>query len=390
MIKTIRVRLYPNKRQLSKLFQFAGSARFAFNWALAYEKQNYENGNKFLNDIELRREFTKFKRQEGNEWLYSISNNVTKQAIKDACNAYRNFFAKKSGFPKFKSKKNRQSFYQDVCKIQFTENKVKLEGLASSRKANKQKFNWIKLAEKNRIPLGVKYYNPRVTFDGLNWYLTVGVEINSSSEIPSNEGLGIDLGIRDLAILSDNSKYKNINKTPRVKKLEHRRKHYQRILSRKLEINKKGNKCTYTKNAVKAKRKLTKISHKLSNTRTDYLHKVTTEIIKRKPSFVCIEDLKVKSMVKNHKLAKSIQQQTWRKFRTLLEHKCLSNNIRLIIADRFYPSSKLCSKCGSVKEDLTLKDRVYTCDYCGNVIDRDYQASINLKSYAEKELKVCT
>ena len=390
MIKTIRVRLYPNRKQLSRLFQFAGSARFAFNWALAYEKQNYENGNKFLNDIELRREFTKFKRQEGNEWLYKISNNVTKQAIKDACNAYKNFFAKKAGFPKFKSKRNRQSFYQDVCTVRFTENKVKLEGLAGSKRANKQKFNWIKLAEKNRIPLGVKYYNPRVTFDGLNWYLTVGVEAEANDKTPTNEGLGIDLGIKDLAILSDNSKYENNNKTPRVKKLERRRKHYQRILSRKLEANKKGSKFQYTKNAVKAKKRLLRISHKLSNIRTDYLHKVTTEIIRRKPSFVCIEDLKVKNMVKNHKLARTIQQQTWRKFRTLLENKCSCHNIQLIIADRFYPSSKLCSKCGSVKENLTLKDRVYHCDYCGNVIDRDFQASLNLKSYAEKELKVCT
>ena len=132
-----------------------------------------------------------------------------------------------------------------------------------------------------------------------------------------------------------------------------------------------------------------KISHKLSNIRTDYLHKVTNEITRRKPSFVCVEDLKVKNMVKNHKLARSIQQQTWRKFRTLLEHKCSCHNIQLIIADRFYPSSKLCSKCGSVKENLTLKDRVYHCDYCGNVIDRDFQASLNLKSYAEN-LRIST
>ena len=223
MIKTIKVQLNPNNKQLTKLFQYAGCNRFAYNWAIAREQENHKQGNKFLSDCELRKEFTKIKKLDEYKWLNDISNNVTKQAIKDACNSYKRFFKGKSKHPKFKSKKNsKQSFYQDNVAIKFTDTHVKIEGFAISRKKNKQKLNWIKLCEKGRIPTNCKYMNPRFTFDGLHWWLSVGIETDDNLDIPTKEGIGIDLGLKDLAICSDGNIYENINKTTKVKRLEKR------------------------------------------------------------------------------------------------------------------------------------------------------------------------
>ena len=185
MIRSIKVRLNPNNKQLTKLFQYAGCARFAYNWAINREEENYKQGNKFLSDNELRKEFTQLKKQENCKWLNKISNNVTKQAIKDACNSYKRFFKGKSKHPKFKSKKNsKQSFYQDNGKIRFTDTHVKVEGFSTSRKNNKQKLNWIKLCEKGRIPTNCKYMNPRFTFDGLHWWVSVSIEVEDNINLP--------------------------------------------------------------------------------------------------------------------------------------------------------------------------------------------------------------
>ena len=387
MIKSMKVRLLPNNKQLTKLFQYAGCTRFAYNWTIAREQENYKQGNKFLSDNELRKEFTQLKKQENYKWLNKISNNVTKQAIKDACNSYKRFFKGQSKYPKFKSKKNsKQSFYQDNVKIQFTDTHVKVEGFAVNKKKNKQKLNWIKLCEKGRIPTNCKYMNPRITCDGLNWWLSVGVEVDDNKSIPTNEGIGIDLGLKDLAICSDGNTYKNINKTNKVKKIEKRKRRLQRSISRKYNMNKEGVRYKKTSNIIKREKELLKVIKRLTNIRHNYLHQVTSEIVKRKPSFICIEDLNVSGMMKNKHLSKAIQQQGFYEFRRQIEYKSSWNNITVIIADRYFPSSKLCSCCGEIKKDLRLSDRIYRCD-CGNIIDRDFQASLNLKQYGENVLK---
>lgn len=387
MIKTIRVMLIPNNKQKTKLFQYANTARFAYNWALGREKEYYKNGGKFLSDGDLRKEFTQLKKTEEYSWLNEVSNNVTKQAIKDACNAYKRFFKGYSKFPKFKSRKySVPSFYQDNVKIQFSDTHVKLEGFTTSKRKNKQKINWIRLAEHNRIPTDCKYTNPRIKYDGLNWWLTVGVEYEDSTAILSNDGIGIDLGIKDLAICSDGTKYKNINKNQKVKKLEKQKRRLQRSISRSYEKNKKGESYCKTNNVIKKENKLLKLNHRLTNIRHNHLHKTTSEIIKREPSFICIEDLNVSGMMKNKHLSKAVQQQGFYEFRRQIEYKSAWNNIPVIIADRFFPSSKLCSCCGSIKKNLKLSDRIYKCE-CGNVIDRDYQAALNLKQYGENVLK---
>ena len=384
MIKTIQVMLIPNNRQKTKLFQYANTARYAYNWALGREKENYKNDGKFLSDGELRKEFTQLKKTDEYSWLNEISNNVTKQAIKDACNAYKRFFKGYSKFPKFKSRKfSIPSFYQDNVKIKFTNTHVKVEGFTTSKKKNKQKLNWIRLAEHNRIPIDVKYTNPRIKYDGVNWYLTVGVEYEDSTMFPTNDGIGIDFGIKDLAICSDGNKYQNINKTQKVKKLEKRKRRLQHSVSRKYEKNKKGESYCKTKNVIKKEKLLLKVNHRLTNIRKNYLNQTTSEIVNRKPRFICIEDLNVSGMMKNRHLSKTVQQQGFYEFRRQIEYKSVWNNIPVIIADRFYPSSKLCSCCGNIKKDLKLSDRIYKCE-CGNVIDRDFQASLNLKDYGEK------
>lgn len=387
MIKSIKVRLNPNKKQLTKLFQYAGCARFAYNWAIAREQENYKQGNKFLLDNELRKEFTKLKKLQDYKWLNEVSNNVTKQAIKDACNTYKRFFKGQCKYPKFKSKKySTPAFYQDNCKIQFTDTHVKVEGFSMSKRRNKQKLNWIRLCEKGRIPINCRYLNPRFTYDGLHWYVSVVLEMDVTTTGLSSEGIGIDLGIKDLAICSYGNTYKNINKTQKVKKLENRKRRLQRSISRRYEKNKKGVSYCKTSNIIKREKELLKVNKRLTNIRKNYLHQTTTEIIRRKPSFICMEDLNVRGMMKNRHLSKAVQQQGFYEFRRQIEYKSEWSNIPVIIADRFFPSSKLCSCCGTVKTDLKLSDRTYKCE-CGNVIDRDVQASLNLQTYGENFLK---
>lgn len=389
MIKSIKVRLNPNNKQLTKLFQYAGRARFAYNWAIAREQENYKQGNKFLTNNELRKEFTQLKKLQKYKWLNEISNNVTKQAIKDACNTYKRFFKGLCKYSKFKSKKHSTlSFYQDNVRIRFTNTHVKVERFSMSKKQSKQKLNWIKLCEKGRVPINCKYVNPRFTYDGLYWYVSVGIEVDDNTILPLNEGIGIDLGIKNLAVCSDKNTYENINKTQRIKKLEKRKRRLQRSISRRYEKNKKGASYCKTSNVIKREKELLKLIKRLTNIRQDYLHQTTSEIVKRKPSFICIEDLNVNGMMKNKHLSKVIQQQGFYEFKRQIEYKSEWNNIPVIIADRFFPSSKLCSCCGHIKKDLKLSDRIYKCECCGNIIDRDLNASLNLKMYGENVLKM--
>ena len=384
MIKSVKVMLIPNNKQKTKLIQCFGVSRFAYNWTLGKQQENYKNGGKFISDNELRKEFTKLKKTKEYEWLNQYSNNIPKQAIKDACDSYKRFFKGYSKFPRFKSKKkSRPSFYVDNIKIKFSDTHVKLEKLSSSTKKNKSKLNWVRLAEKNRIPTDCKYINPRVTFDGVNFWISVGIEYENNLELPTNEGIGIDLGIKDLAICSDKNIYKNINKTSKVKKIEKKRRRLQRQISRKYELNREGRSYKKTSNIKKLEKELLKVNQRLTNIRHNYLHQTTTEIINRKPIFIVLESLNVVGMMKNKHLAKAIQQQCFYEFYRQIQYKCLWNNIKFIEADRFYPSSKTCSECGSVKKQLKLSEREYVCEECGCVIDRDYNASVNLMKYGQ-------
>nr|WP_221261013.1 RNA-guided endonuclease TnpB family protein [Anoxybacillus tengchongensis] len=383
--------LLPNNKQKTKLFECAGVARWAYNFALAQQQENYKNGGKFLSDGEIRKRLTKLKQTKEYRWLNNYSNNITKQAIKDACQAYKNFFAGRAKFPKFKTKKRiRPSFYQDTAKIKVTDTHVKLEKLTSSKKKNKQTFNWIRLAERGRIPHGthVTYVNPRIMFDGLHWFLTVGVEEAEGKHDTYSEGIGIDLGVKSLATVSNGMTFPNINQTPKVKRLEKQIKRMQRQISRKYEKNKtktEGGEFRYrkTENIKKLEFLVLKKRRRLKNIQLNHTHHVTTTLVKAKPAYVVMEDLNAIGMLKNRKLSKAIQQQTFHEFKRQMMYKCAWHGIKLIVADRFYPSSKKCSRCGHVKDHLSLSERTYRCEACGIEIDRDLNASINLKQYAE-------
>ena len=428
MIRSVRIRLLPNNKQRTKLFQFAGASRFAYNWALDKQMENFREGRKLQSDYDLRKEFTVLRNSEEYSWLLGISNNVTKQAIKDLCIAYKNFFHKQrqkgyvkyspkklahfaridrkpnvydmNGHPKFRSKKNGDfRFYQDNVKIQFTATHVKLENIAGSRKKNRQRLNWIRLAEKGKIPVKGRYTQPRITFDGENWWLSVGIRtsytlkpmrgLNFSRKQPGRsctEGVGIDLGIKDLAIISDSTVVKNINKSHTIRKLKKKRRRLQRQVSRKYQMNKKGERYCKTSNLIKSEKRLLRINHRLADIRANHVHQATRIIINRKPRFICLEDLNVQGMMKNKHLSEKVQEQNFYEFRRQIEYKAHWARIPVVIADRWYPSSKTCIECGYVNKDLKLSDRTYVCPVCGNVIDRDFQASLNLKRYGETEL----
>jgi putative transposase len=382
MIKGIKVMLVPNNKQNTLLFQSAGTSRWAFNWALGREKENYASGGKFISDNDLRKELTQLKKTNEFIWLNTVSNNVPKQAIKDACIAYQRFFKGQAKFPQFKTrKKSLPKFYQDNIKIQFTSTHVKFEGFSKSKKVNKQQLNWVRLAEHNRIPFGkdVKYINPRVSFDGLNWWISVGIEYPDNINTPLSKGIGIDLGIKDLAICSDETTYGNINKTKKMKRLEKQKKRLQRQVSRKYEANRDGLKYIKTKNILKLEHKIKSVQHKLNGVRDNYIQQTTSEIVRREPSFITIEDLNVSGMMKNKHLSKAIQQQSLYEFGRQLKYKGIWNHIEIRIANRWYPSSKTCHECGQVNKLLTLNDREWVCIECGSVLDRDYNASLNLR-----------
>ena len=368
MILARRIRIIPNKEQEQQLWKSVGTARFIYNWTLVRQEDNYKNGGKFISDGDLRKELTILKKTEEYKWLNEVSNNVAKQAVKDACNAYKNFFKGLSDKPRFKSRKrSKKSFYNDNIKLKVKPKMVLIE-----------KVGWIKIKE--QIPIGVKYTNPRISYDNKYWYLSVGIEKEEMHQELTDVSLGIDLGLKDLAICSDGKIYKNINKTKVVKKLEKRLRRLQRSVSRKYEENKKGKEYVKTSNIIKLEKKIQLLHRKLGNIRKNYLHQTTTEIVKTKPFRVVIEDINVKGIMKNRHLSKAVAKQGFYEFRRMINYKCKLSGIEFVIADRFYPSSKTCSRCGYISKDLKLSDRVYNCK-CGISMDRDINAAINLSKY---------
>ena len=368
MILAKKVRLYPSEIQEQKLWQSVGTARFIYNWTLSRQEENYKNGGKFISDNELRKEITKLKKDELS-WLNKVSNNVAKQAVKDGCDAYKRFFKGLSDKPRFKSRrKSRKSFYNDNWKLKVKEGKL----------VNIEKVGWIKTNE--QIPIGVKYSNPRISYDNKYWYISIGIEQEEIQEELTDVSLGIDLGLKELAICSNGKVYKNINKSYVVRKIEKRLKRLQKQVSRKYEQNKKGKEYVKTKNIAKLENQIKLIHRRLSNIRLNYIHQVTRMIVKTKPSRIVMEDLNIKGMMKNKHLSKAIAEQCLYDFKLKMKYKCEFCGIDFVEADRYYPSSKLCSCCGSIKKDLKLKDRIYKCS-CGLNINRDYNASINLSRY---------
>ncbi|KDR96721.1 putative transposase [Peptoclostridium litorale DSM 5388] len=369
MIMGVKVRLRPTEGQEQSLWQSAGTARFIYNWTLARQEENYANGGKFISNNDLRKEITQLKRNELS-WLKEVSNNVAKQAVKDACDTYKKFFKGLCDKPKFKSrKKSKPSFYNDNEKLKVKESAVLIE-----------KVGWVKV-KKNAIPMSLKYSNPRVSFHGKYWFISVGIEKEQPKLELTGESIGIDVGIKDLAICSNGMKFKNINKTQSVKKLEKRLRRLQRRVSCKYLKNKNGGTFAKTCNIIKIEREIRLLHRRLANIRSNHNHQATNAIVKTKPSRVVMETLNIKGMMKNKHLSKAIMQQCLHEFKRQIKYKCAFSGIEFVEADRWYPSSKTCSGCGHIKAKLSLSERTYVCEECGSVIDRDLNASINLSRY---------
>lgn len=390
---TKKIRLLPTKEQEVLFWKSVGVARWSYNYFLSesyrvYQEWLEDNSKpKYISEQEVRKYINNHLKKTTHTWLKEVSSNVMKQGVKDANTALQNFFKHGKSYPKFKSKKrSKPSFYVNYERLRRTPNGF-----------HGEKIGVVKTRESlPKIPKGQKYVNPRITYDGKFWFLSVGYKVEAKQVKLTDDKVGIDVGLKDLAVVSNSNnsytkKYRNINKGYRVKLLEKRLKRSQRRLSRKILNNIKNyseNRVpTYIrplrgcKNIQKQKHIIRGLYRKLSNIRNNYIHQVTTEIVKNKPSRIVLEDLNIKGLIKNRHLSKSISNSKLYEFRRQIEYKAELYGIEVVIADRWYPSSKTCHKCGHVKRDLKLSDRVYRCDCCGNAIDRDVNASINLARY---------
>ena len=386
MKRAYKIEIDPTAEQKSKIHQTIGVSRFIYNFYIAHNKEIYDREGKFVSGMD----FSKWLNNEyipnnkDMKWIKEVSSKATKQAIMNGDKAFRDFFKKSKGFPKFKKKKN-----QDV-KAYFPKNN-KTDWTIERHRVKIPTLGWIRLKEFGYIPVNSIVKSGTVSQKADRYYVSILVEENDKKVYKStNEGVGIDLGVKEFVVCSDGIKFKNINKTSTVKKIEKKLKREQRKLSRKYESLKIRNKNikegrATRQNIQKQVVKVQRLHQRLRNIRTDYINKTVFSIIKQKPSYITIEDLNVKGMMKNKHLSKAIASQKFFEFKTKLTVKCKENHIELRIVDRFYPSSKTCSSCGKVKKDLKLSDRIYKCD-CGFTIDRDLNASINLKN--AKEYKI--
>ena len=377
MLKAYKTEINPTQEQKSKTNQTIGVCRFIYNFYIAHNKEIYEQEKLFVSGMD----FSKWLNNEylpnnpEYQWIKTVSSKAVKQAIMNGEKAFKRFFNGKSKFPRFKKKKS-----QDV-KCYFPKNN-KTDWTVERHRIKIPTLGFMRLKEKGYIPTNATVKSGTVSMKAGRYFVSVLVEVTEIKNTNANytEGIGIDLGIKALAKVSNNKTFKNINKSNKVKKLEKKLKREQKRLSKKYENKKKrGEKtATYSANIAKQVKKVQAIHMKLTNIRKDYTNKVVNEIVKTKPSHITIEDLNVRGMMKNRYLAKAVSQQKFYYFRQKLEYKCRLNSIELRIVDRWYPSSKTCSYCKNTKSDLKLSDRIYVCEECGLVIDRDLNASINL------------
>lgn len=376
LLKSFKTEINPTEEQKARIRRTIGTCRYVYNFYLGHNKALHDNGEKFMTgkDFSLWLNNKYIPDNPDKTWIREVYSKAVKKSIEDGCTAFTRFFKHQSDFPKFKKKGK-----SDV-KMYFVRNNPK-DCQCERHRLKIPTLGWVRIKEKGYIPTTKDGYMIRsgtVSVKAGRFYVSVLVEIpDVNIDNSSNEGIGIDLGLKDFAIISNGKTYRNINKSAGLKKLEKQLIREQRSLSRKYESLKKGE-STQRANIQKQKLKVQKLHHKMDNIRTDYINKTIAEIVKTKPSYITIEDLNVKGMMKNRCLSKAVASQKFYEFRTRLKAKCDENGIELRVADRFYPSSKTCHHCGSVRKNLKLSDRIYRCE-CGYVADRDLNAALNLK-----------
>ena len=383
MLKSFKTEINPTAEQKIKINKTIGTCRYVYNFYLSHNKTLHDNGEKFMSgksfSVWLNNEY--LPKNPDKLWIKEVSSKSVKHSIENGYVAFTRFFKHQSAFPKFKKKGK-----SDV-KMYFVKNNPK-DCRCERHRINIPSLGWVRIKEKGYIPTtkdGHVIKSGHVSIKADRYYVSVLVEIaDKKISNNSNEGIGIDLGLKDFAIASNGKTYKNINKSARIKKLEKKLRREQRCLSRKYENLKKGE-STQRANIQKQKLKVQKLHHKIDNIRTDYINKTIAEIVKTKPSYITIEDLNVSGMMKNRHLSKAVASQKFYEFRTKLKAKCDENGIELRVVDRWYPSSKICHCCGAIKKDLKLSDRIYRCD-CGYVEDRDFNAALNLRDALTYEI----
>ena len=383
MLKSYKTEIFPTTEQKNKINRTIGVCRFVYNFYLAHNKKIYEQENRFVSGYEfsiwLNNDY--IPNNPEFSWIKEVSSKAVKQSIINAQKAFQNFFDKKAGFPKWKRKSN-----SDV-KMYFVKTNKKAMIYCERHRIKIPTLGWVRLKEKGYIPTSKDGYvikSGTVSYKTGRYYVSVLIEMPENEKSVLNDfGIGVDLGVKDFAICSDGKIYKNINKSSRIQKLEKKLKREKRRLSRKYESPKKSKnnlKGEATRqNIRKQTLKVQKLHQKLDCIRTDYINKVISELVKTKPMWITLENLNIRGMMKNRHLSKAVAQQKFFEFRTKLTAKCKEYGIELRLFDRFYPSSKLCHNCDCVKSDLKLSDRIYICSRCGYTIDRDFNASLNLR-----------
>jgi len=375
LLKSFKTEINPTAEQKIRINKTIGTCRYIYNFYIDYNKTLHDKGEKFMTgksfSVWLNNEY--IPNNPDKAWIKEVSSKAIKKSIEDGCTAFTRFFKHQSAFPNFKKKG------KSDAKMYFVKNNPN-DCKCERHRLNIPTLGWVRIKEKGYIPTtkdGWKIKSGTVSIKAGRYYVSVLVEVPDIKIAKnSNDGIGIDLGLKDLAIVSNGQTYKNINKSARLRKLEKQLRREQRGLSRKYENLKEGE-STY-RNIQKQKIKVQKLYHKINNIRTDYINKTIAEIVKTKPSYITIEDLNVSGMMKNRHLSKAVASQKFYEFRTRLKAKCHDNGIELRVVDRWYPSSRMCHCCGNIKKDLKLSDRIYRCD-CGYIEDRDFNASLNLR-----------
>ena len=383
MLKSFKTEINPTEEQKVKIRKTIGICRYIYNFYLAHNKELHDNGEKFMSgksfSVWLNNEY--LPQNPDKLWIKEVSSKSVKRSIENGCVAFTRFFKHQSAFPNFKKKGKSE------VKMYFVKNNPK-DCRCERHRINIPSLGWVRMKEKGYVPTtkdGYVIKSGHVSIKADRYYVSVLIEIpNNKIANNSNEGIGIDLGIKDFAIVSNGKTYKNINKSAKLKKLEKQLIREQRSLSRKYENIKKGE-STQRANIQKQKRVVQKLHHKIDNIRTDYINKTIAEIVKTKPSYITIEDLNVSGMMKNRHLSKAVASQKFYEFRTKLQAKCKESGIELRVVNRWYPSSKTCHCCGTIKKDLKLSDRIFQCD-CGYIEDRDFNAALNLRDATTYEV----
>lgn len=384
MLKSYKTEIAPTDEQAEKIRRTIGVCRYVYNLFLATNADRHKNGEKFLSGMD----FSKWLNNElvpqnpEKAWIKEVSSKSVKKSIMDAETAYKNFFKGKARFPKFKRKGVNDP------KMYFVRTDVKSIIHCERHRIKIPTIGWVRLKEYGYIPTNRTIKSGTVSIQAGRYFVSVLVEEpDNEPQEPQTDGIGIDLGIKEFATLSNGITYRNINKSQqltksKVKQLEKKLRCEQRSLSRKYEALKERNKTVKgeatRQNIQKQKLKVQRINYRLTCIRTDYINKVIAETVKTKPEYIAIEDLNVTGMMKNRHLSKAVANQKFSEFRNKLTAKCKENGIELRIVDRWYPSSKTCHDCGCVKSNLTLNDRVFRCE-CGYEADRDFNAALNLR-----------